>query len=324
MTIIKGESSSFFRKYSKLERKDFLFCYLLVLIPVVQFLIFWVYVNFDNILLAFREDWTGAFTFRHFEEVWAGIIGKDVYGFNLLELIGKSVLLWCLSNLIVFPISIATTYVLYRRVWGHYAFRVIYTIPSLVGGVIWVGLTKIVCEWNGPIISALSSMGVHFDYAASTQGLFGSYSTAFPTIFILSFVLGIAGGNVIITGAFSRTPADLIDAGKLDGLGFWGTFWHIELPCAWPTISTLMTVSLCSIFVADSNFFLYSNGTGAYGLANMGYYLYSLTFRISQSTALVRPYGYPAAIGICVTLISVPVVLLGRKLLDKIMETVEI
>ena len=40
--------------YSKEDRKAFGFCYLMILIPVVQFAIFWVYVNLDSILLDFK------------------------------------------------------------------------------------------------------------------------------------------------------------------------------------------------------------------------------------------------------------------------------
>lgn len=76
------------QKYSKAQKKNFPFVYCLIAIPVIQFLIFWVFVHADSIALAFIDDATGKFTFDHFKEVWTGITNKDVYGFNLLAMRG--------------------------------------------------------------------------------------------------------------------------------------------------------------------------------------------------------------------------------------------
>lgn len=312
------------KKYSKAQKKNFPFVYCLIAIPVVQFLIFWVFVHADSIALAFMDDVTGAFTFDHFKEVWDAIVDKDVYGFNLLAMLGRSILLWAVANLIAFPIGICSTYVLYRKVVGHYAFRVIFIIPTLVGGVIWVTLVKSCTNANGIVIYILQKLNVPLDAQALSQGLFASKATAFPTLLVLTFMTGMVGGNVVATGAFAKVPPELVEAGKIDGLGFWGTFFHIALPCAWPTISTLLTISLCTIFVADGNVFLFTNSTGEPGMATMGYYLYYLTYKISQATGGNLPYGYPAALGICISLISIPVVLLGRKLLNKIVSVVQV
>ncbi len=311
-------------KYTKLQRKDFPFVYLLIALPVVQFLVFWLFVNVDSITLAFRNDIDGSFTMDHFVEVWQGIVGLDVYGFNLLEMAGRSFILWFVANVLAFPIGLFSTYVLYKKVWGHYAFRVIYLIPSLVGAIIWTSLVKAVVDWNGPVVYFLEKIGVQLDPIVKTQGLFASEKTAFPTLCVITFLLGIVGGNVIATGAFAKVPTELFEAGKIDGVNFFQEFFHIALPCAWPTVSTLLTVSLCTMLVADGSVFLYSNTTGQPGMATMGYYLYYMTYRISNSTAAVKPYGYPAAVGIVITLVSVPIVLFGRKLLDKIVENVEV
>lgn len=36
--------------------------------------------------------------------------------------------------------------------------------------------------------------------------------------------------------AFEGVPRDLMDAGAVSGLSDWQTFWHIELPLAWPGV----------------------------------------------------------------------------------------
>ena len=70
---------------------------------------------------------------------------------------------------------------------------------------------------------------------------------------------------------------------------------------------------------------LYSDGTGKFGMTSVGYYLYRYNVAISQPGAgnNARLYGYISAFGLFITFITIPVVLLGRKLLEKMQENVE-
>lgn len=43
---------------------------------------------------------------------------------------------------------------------------------------------------------------------------------------------------------FLNFPADLEDAGKVDGLGYFGIFWRLALPNAWPIIIALGSLTL--------------------------------------------------------------------------------
>ena len=308
--------------YSDFEKRDFLFVYLLIALPVIQFAVFWFYVNCNSFALAF-EDPLGNFTLDNFKDVFNAFSGTDKYGWNLIELLKRSLTLWTVANVIAFPIGIATTYVLFRKVCGHYVFRVCYMLPSIVGSVVWVATVKQLAEYNGPIIEFLTSMGVKLNPSVLKNGLFAHASTAFPTLLWLSFLMGICGGNVVLTGAYSRIPTELYEVGKLDGVGFWTEFFKVAIPCVWPTISTIVTFSLCTIFIADGNVFLYSNSTGKPEMATMGYYIQFLVYRISLAGQTNPPYGYPAAIGMLVTVITVPIVLIGKWLLEKVTEPVE-
>ena len=148
-------------------------------------------------------------------------------------------------------------------------------------------------------------------------------ATAFPTLCATVFIYGIAGGNAVVTGAYSRIPEDLFDVGKLDGIGFWREFFNVCLPCIWPTVSTLLTFSLCTVFVGEGNVFLYTNGEGGYGLDTMGFYIQYLVHRLSLTSSEKMPYGYPAAIGLFITVITLPIVLVGRRILESLVEAVE-
>ncbi len=308
--------------YSKFEKRDFLFVYLLIALPVLQFALFWFYVNISSFTLAFKSP-SGKWTLDNFRQVWYGLTHADEYGTNILTMAGRSFILWFISNVIVFPIALCTTYVLFRRVIGHYVFRLIYMLPSLIGGVVWIATMKQVLGNSGAMVYILKKAGAELSDAVLADGLLYDVKTAFPTLCATVIVFGIAGGNAVVTGAYSRIPEELFDVGKLDGINFWREFFTICLPCIWPTVSTLVTFSLCGIFVGEGNVFLYTNGEGGYGLDTMGFYIQYLVYRLSVTSSDKLPYGYPAAIGLFITVITLPIVLIGRKGLEKLVDAVE-
>ena len=311
-------------KYSKFERKKFLFVYLFIAFPVIQFAIFWLYVNFSSITLAFR-DGENHFTFENFQLIFKAFNSEQGYnlGVILWQALGRSMLLWGMDFFILFPISVTTTYILARRLPGHYVFRICYIIPSLMGAVMWTQLLCFLVQYNGAITELVKWLGIKLPNAALNNGLFGSSQTAFATIVSIKAAMGLVGNNAVLTGAFTRVPDEIYESAQLDGAGFWRTFVKIAVPCVWPTISTLLIFSLCSVFTADYNVFLFTHGEGNNGTSTIGFLLYKITLNISQSSSGKPYYGYPAALGVFLTIITLPLVIIGRKVIERIFPDVE-
>ena len=307
-------------KYSGFEKKKFPFIYAFIAFPVLQFLVFWVYVNFSSIMFAFLNK-DNVLCFDHFVKVFQAFGGDTMHTHDahLLETLFRSMFLWALDFVILFPIGVVTTYILYRRLKGHYIFRVCYIIPSLMGAVMWTQLIRYLVMNGGAVYNFVKLFGAELP----GDGLFSSAETAFPTIVILKIVMGLVGNNAVLTGAFSRVPDEIYESAELDGAGFWRTFIQIAVPCVWSTIATLLTFSLCSFVTADYNIYLFTQGTGINGTATIGFLLYKITYEISKSEG-VPYYGFPAALGLTLTVITVPVVLFGRRLIEKVFVDVEI
>ena len=303
------------KNYSRLERRDFLFAYLVVLFPVAQFLVFWLFVNASSIALAF-QDGVGDFTFLNFKTVYNAFIDKDMLGINLGKSLGRSFLLWIIGEGFIFPVSLITTYVLTRKILGHYIFRIIYIIPSLMGAIIWTLLIKEMLSYSGPITKMLISMGADLPFGAKKNGLLRHEDTAFISLVLVRSVMGIVGNNAVLTGAYTRVPDELFESAELDGAGFFTEMFRIAIPCIWSTICTLLTFSLCSIFTCDYNVYLFTDGTGGYETSTIGFQLFNLTYRLSTGSGSTG-YGYPAALGFVLTLMTLPVVLSGKALLEK-------
>lgn len=310
-------------KYSSFEKRKFPFIYLFIAFPVLQFLIFWVYVNFSSIILAFQENGTNNFTWDNMELVFRALKSPQDYNlsFCLWDVMKRSMFLWGLDFFILFPIGVTTTYILYRRIWGHYVFRICYIIPSLMGAVMWTQLLCYMMQTEGIITDIVRWLNI-IPGEDFSNGLMSSPKTAFPAIVSIKVVMSLVGNNAVLTGAFSRVPDEIYESAELDGAGFWRTFISIAVPCVWSTIATLMTFSLCSFITADYNVFLFTGGEGHNNTSTVGFLLYVKTLEISRSD---HPYyGYPAALGIFFTCITLPVVLIGRKIIDSIFVDVEI
>lgn len=312
-----------FSKYSSLEKKSFAFCYLLLLIPLAQFLLMWVYVNFNSIILAFKQT-DGSFGFSNFIDVFNAFGGSEpIYNWNLGEILGRTVILWVIVNVICTPLIMLSTYVLYKKIAFSGGFRTIFAIPSILGIIVWSILMKQFCEPGGPIIELLQKCGVQLSDDILNNGLFGAKSTAFLMIIIIDVLPSIMACNLIITGAFARIPPEIFESAKLDGFSFFDEFIHIGIPMAWPTIVVTLVTSLATIFIANGNVLLYTRGIN--DTATMGFYLYYVVLHISEAGGSVssNAYSFPAALGIVLTIMTLPIVLIARYILEKAYGKVE-
>lgn len=309
--------------YSVMEIKKFPFIYTLAALPVLQILVFWFYVNISAIGMAFQNEY-GQWSFESFERVFDAFkTGSDLRNYNPWEMIGKSVCIWFIINILGNIISLLTAYMLTKHMIGSKFFRLVYQLPGIVGAVILSIVMKEMYSYNGLITELLKDFGVKLPPLAQLNGLLGAKQTAFPTLMVQVFILSIAGGSMIIAGAYMKIPEEIFESARIEGCGFFRETFQIAVPCVWPTISTLMVFSLCSIFTSDYGMYLYSNGSGTNGMVSVGFYLYRYQVALSQAGDGTYIYGYISAFGVIITLLTLPVVFGGRKLLSKMQDAVE-
>ena len=308
--------------YSVMEKKDFPFVILLLAFPIAQILLCWVYVNIQSIFLAFT-DGAGNISLASIKRVIDALVKRrDHNGYDIISLLGTSTFIWWLTHIYTYTIGLITTYMLARHMIGHKIFRIIYHLPGLVGGVVIATIFKEFFAGGGFMVTFLQEIGVDLPRQVIKNGLLGHESTAVPTLLIRDFIMGISGGGMIITGAFMRIPQDVFESASLDGCGFFRETFQIAIPCAWPTISTMIIFGMTGMFTADAGFYLYSDGTGKFGMQSIGFYMYSLRVTISEVKDATYLYGYVSAFGMFLTIITLPLVLFSRWLLGKMQDDV--
>lgn len=313
------------KRYSKFERRDFLFVAILLAYPIIQTLLFYVYVNVSSIALAFQDSKTGLFTINNFRSVFQSFANnQDQWGNQVATMLGKSFLIWFTLDVLLKPLSLLLCYMLTKHMPASGFFRVIFSIPGLIGIVVFSTVMKDFYAYDGVITKLLIDWGTEFPIQVIRNGLLGSKETAFITLLSQNVIYSLAGGSMIMAGAFMRIPNEVFESASIDGCGFFRETFQIAIPCAWTTISTTIVFSLCSIFTSDMSFYIYSNGTGIYGMNSIGYYIYTFTADLANSGGKLQYiYYYASAFGLVITAMTLPIVLCGRWFLGKLSDNVE-
>ena len=142
---MEHNKNKLFAGYSRRERKNFIFNYTTLLLPLVHIIVFYFVVNFSTISLAFRDK-SMNFSFESIIRVAESFTqGRDSWGWEPLKMLSSSILIWFLTHVVANIISIFTAFILTKHMIGSKIFRVIYYIPGIVGPVVFSGIMIYVC-----------------------------------------------------------------------------------------------------------------------------------------------------------------------------------
>ncbi len=289
-----------------------------IALPLLQFCIFYVGVNFNSILLAFSK-YNGkggsnyfAAGFDNFAEAFRVLKNFDE-NLPAKMVLGNSIAAVLCEILISLPLALIFSFYIYKKFPCHKLFKVVLFLPQLVSvtifSSIFLKVTEGICTTLGTenILAPTSNAAMRF-------------------IAILFFNVWISFGvNIIMfTGSMSSIDPSLSEAAQLDGASVVQEFWHVALPLIWPTFTTFVVVGLTGLFVNQLNLYSLFSHEGIQA-STFGYML----FLAGQDASLELPpttlgdfqltlnyYGL-AALGLVFTCITVPVALGVRKLLRK-------
>ena len=121
-----------------IRKKQLKFIWSMLAIPILHFLVFWVYVNLDSILLAFRNiDYAGGgneyWTIDNFKQVYS-MFAREGAGSMMVRYGINTLIFWLLGTVWGIPHSIILTYVFHKKLRGRKFFRVMLYIPSIICG----------------------------------------------------------------------------------------------------------------------------------------------------------------------------------------------
>lgn len=285
--------------------RDLRFYILMMAIPVAQFCIMFIGVNFNNILLAFKEydaNMEYVWTLKQFKSVIAGFFNNEYLQASLFN----SIKFYLLTTFATLPPSLFISYYLYKKFIFHRQFKVILFLPAVIAGVVVVTCFYYLADRGYPL---LVEMITGKDDAL---GLLVNSETRLYTLMGYNIFYGLAGNFLFYSSAMSGIDESISEAAEIDGANLLQEFWHITLPTIFPTLQTFLVSSVAGSLIGDYGMYAFSKTSGGSAVPTMGYFFTAGIMNDGE-----KNYPYYAALGLVLSVLTCIIVFSARAFLDK-------
>lgn len=269
-----------------------------MLLPVMWGMFKYVYINIQHVLMAFQVSEDSGFSLNNWKLIIMELQDKD----STIWLALRNTISFWIVGMIKIPLAFSIAYFMFKKIWGHRIFSLIFFLPAMVAGVIMVTAFKDIIKVGGPLYTLLYDW---FGY--ELPNLITNYDTALPTILVYSLWSGFGINIMMFIGAMKRIGSDVLDAAHVDGCGEFREFFLIVLPLCWKTLSTMLILCAIGIFNASGPILVFTNGN--YGTTTLSFWMFD---QVRDGSLY-----YPATVGLFFTIISLPLILTVRYLLNR-------
>ena len=290
---------------------ELIFYCCLIALPLLQFVIMYVVVNINSILLAFKKydvkldgsatvAWVGLANFKKF--------AREIFQTEMLVRLKNSLIVYGCSLFVGTVLALLFSYYIYKSYRASGFFRYMLMMPSFMSPVVMVLIFNYVIEYALPGIFHIQSL---FD---------GPPLQKLMVVTLYNTLIGFGSGVLMYSNAMSRVPIGLIEYGKLEGITPLREFVSVILPLIYPTLETFLIIGIAAIFTNQANLFTFYGENAPYSIQTIGYWLYKEVFTGKSSMA---QFPYLSAAGLVLTAITIPVVMTARHFLNKLDKGVE-
>lgn len=285
----------------------------------VQFLVFWLYANFNSIKLAFMQ-YVGNDTFKFLpaDSLFKNFIAffSDIFSNTGGRYVLNGAYFHILSSFLCLPISYMFAFAIYKKLPASGFFKVVLYLPAILSSMVTILLFLHFVEGGiGGLPGGFAKkvLGVDFPYVFKES----KYNMLMMSIYVIFF--GMPGSLLVNLGSMSRVPPELIEYGELEGISLWKEFILITIPMIFPVVQVQCLGLFSGFFTAQGPLFVFYDNSAPENLKTFGYYIFVQIARNSDGgEASKYMYGYSAASSLSIGLISIPIVQLTKKLFDKI------
>ena len=291
----------------KKEITDLLFYLSLIVLPLIQFVIFYVVVNANSIALAFK----------HYEYKGGQYVVTNAYFENfaqvLKDLFTSEQLKYCLRNSVVFylvtfasgtVVSLVFSYYIFKKRLFSGTFKTLLYMPSIVSVMVISVLYRYFCEDCYP---AIAEKLTH----KTVQGFSGA---KYALIVLFNFFISCGGNMLVYTGTMAGISESVIEASEVDGVNSIQQFWYIVIPQIYQTFSLFVVTGLLVLFSGQANMFNFFGLKADAPFYTFGYYMY---IELQANVNDLPTYSYLAALGFLLTVVAIPLIFTVRYLLNK-------
>lgn len=293
--------------------KRLIFYICVTALPVLQFLIFYIYVNFNSILLAFKT-YTPNTGDLGYTITFAGVKNFTA-AFNFLKdsvyMIKNSLLNFVFGSLLGLFLALVFSFYIYKKFPGSGFFKVILFMPQIISAVVFALLFKyIVTDVYMNIVKTLTG--------AEVKGLLDNPDTVLFTVILYNLWHGFGVNILLFSGAMSNINDSVIESAWLDGVNYFQEFFKIVLPMIFSTLKSFLVIAIVGVFTNQMQL-VSLFGMSAGSVASLGYtlYVHAQGSDVVSLNASYLTYSELSALGLMLTIVVFPVTVLIKKAMDK-------
>ena len=310
-TVNQSALAKFFAKsgLSRRNRKKYIFYFVMMAWPIIQFCVFYIGINVNSIIMSFQSfnTETNEYYFSGFTNVVA------VYN----NLIHDSMFHTAIENSFIFfgvtlfctCLALFFSYYVYKKMPGSKFFRLVLYLPSVISPVVLAIMFRYCVDRALPDI--MSDL-----FGKQMSGLLVSRDTLIPTVAFYNVLLAFGVNVLMYTSTMSGISESVIESAQLDGATQIREFFSIVLPLIYPTLATFLTVSTANLFIDQAQLFALFSDQADRTVYTMGYYLYMNAYR---NVTYAQDASYPelATYGVILTIVAMPITLIVRYCLNR-------
>ena len=280
------------KRYDERQRKTDLFALALFALPLVHFIVFWVCINVNALVYPFQDDKTGAWTLDNFKYIFMVISSTDS---PILLALFNTVKYFFVDFFAGYVIGLTFAYFIHRKIKGYGFFTIVFMLPEIISSVVLVAIYKNILSITGPIAKYYEGLSGNF-----FPNLLYNPDSSTNVILVFTLITGFANNLVLFSGTMAKVPEELYESASLDGAGTWRVFFSITLPSIWSTVWILLLFSSMGVLSASGPILLFTQGM--YNTTTLNYWFY-------ERAILAGERGIPSALGLCMTLVNSPFVI---------------
>lgn len=301
---------SLHKKKAKFKKKH-IFIILMLAYPLLHFIIMWVFVNFDSVMMTFKVWTPNGFKWRGLQN-YELLFDSFAHDKSTQVIIKNSLSYAGINLLIILPLSVLASYFIFKKVKLSKFFRIVFFLPSIMPLIVLAFAFQISLDpLYGSVTSILKAIGI-----TNPPLWFGGEPIAQRTIWVFCVWSGLGYNSILLTSAITRIPREIIEYGKLEGISYTRELFSIVIPLIWPTFTTIAVLALMAPFsVFLQPMFLTK------GMHNTKTIVFKI-FEVTQGGGSGMEYW--ATFGLVISLIGAPIVVGARKLMERCFRDVEI
>jgi ABC-type sugar transport system permease subunit len=203
----------------------------------------------------------------------------------------------------------------------RYWFRVLFTVPMVVPGIVMLLIWIYMYTPNGGVNTILNLLGLH-SLTLTPDGLprswLGEQDTALGAVLFTGFPWIAPVNMLIFLAGFEAINIELLDAASVDGAKGWKLFWYIEFPLVFGQLRLIVVTTAIGVMQGFQNILVMTAGGPGYATMVPAMRMYDTVMTSGSGGSGTAPQmGFGSAIGVSIFLVIMLVTVFNLRVLRR-------